>query len=101
MNLQIDEGLIRYTVGISCIQPPDIFPLTPTVNKLCNIECCVNKMRQIIQNIMVSQGLELELNMFGRTTTSGRHPLVKLLVQFFFFNNYSTPPIIFQWELGG
>ena len=46
------------TVGIRCIQPPDVFPVTSTVSKLCNIECCVNKMLQIIQNmnIMVSQG---------------------------------------------
>ena len=34
----------------------DIFPLTPIVNKVCNIECSVNNMLQIIQNMMVSQG---------------------------------------------
>ena len=31
------------TVGIRCIQPPDVFPLTSTANKSCNIECCVLK----------------------------------------------------------
>ena len=56
------------TLGIRCIQPPDVFSLTPVVNKSCNIQCCVNKMLQIIQNMMVSQGLELELSMFRRTT---------------------------------
>ena len=34
------------------------------VNKSCKIECCVNKMHQIIQNMTFSQGLELELSMF-------------------------------------
>ena len=32
--------------------PPDVFPLIPIVNKSCNIECCVNKMLQIIQNVI-------------------------------------------------
>ena len=49
------QGKFSCTVGIKCIQPPDVFPLTPIVNKPCNIECCVNK-------IMFSQGLELELS---------------------------------------
>ena len=39
--------------------PPCIFPLTSIVNKSCNIECCVNNMFQINQNMIVSQGLEL------------------------------------------
>ena len=56
--------------------PPDIFPLIPIVNKLCNIERCVNNMLQIIQNMMVSQGSELELSMFRWTTLSGQHPLI-------------------------
>ena len=68
------------TVGIRCIQPPDVFPLTPIVNKSCKIECCVNKMLKIIQNMMVSQGLELELSMFIRTTISGQHPLFQIWV---------------------
>ena len=37
------------TVGIRCIQPLYFFPLTSIVNKSCNIECCVNKMLQIIK----------------------------------------------------
>ena len=60
MNAKSDA--FWYTVGIRCIQPPDVFPLTPIVNKSCNIECFVNIMLQIIQNIMVSQGLELEIS---------------------------------------
>ena len=66
------------TVGIRCIQLPDVFPLTSIVNKSCNIDCCVNNMLQIIQNMMVSQGLGLELHvyMFGRNTISGQHLLI-------------------------
>ena len=53
-----------YTVGIRCIQPPDVFPLTPIVNKSYNFECCFNNMLQIVQNMMVSLGLEPEQSMF-------------------------------------
>ena len=63
------------TVGSRSIQPPDVFQLIPIVNKLCNIECCVNKMLQIIQNMMFSQGLELEVGMFRKTAISGQNPL--------------------------
>ena len=52
-------------------RPPDVFPLTPIVKKSCKSECCVNEMLQIIKNMMVSQGLELELSMSRRTTISG------------------------------
>ena len=56
----LDFGEVKtdllHTVGIRCIQPPDVFPLTSMVNKSRNIECCVNNMLQIIQNMMVSQG---------------------------------------------
>ena len=48
-----------YTVGIRCFQPLDVFPLTPKVIRSCKIECCVNKMLQIIQNTTFSQALEL------------------------------------------
>ena len=37
---------------------------------------CGNKMHPIIQNMTVSQGLELILSMFRRTTMSGQHPLI-------------------------
>ena len=50
-----------YTVGIRFVKPPDVFPLTSVVNKSCNIECRVNNMLQIIQNMMVSQDLGLEI----------------------------------------
>ena len=70
--------------------PPDIFPLIPIVNnKLCNIECCVNNMLQIIQNMMVSQCSELELSMFRGTTLLGQHPLIYIWVQN--LQKYSTP----------
>ena len=49
------QGLhMNYTVGIRCIQPPGIFPLTSIVNKSCNIKCRVNNMLQIIQNMTFS-----------------------------------------------
>ena len=72
----VSQLCFSYTVGIRCNQPPDVFPLTPIINKLCNIECCVNKMLQIIQNMMVSQGLEVELSLFRRTTISGQRILI-------------------------
>ena len=33
------------------------------VNKSCKIECCDNKTYQIIQNMILSQGLELKLSL--------------------------------------
>ena len=44
------------------IQPPDVFPLNSIVNKSCKIECCVNSMFPINQNMIVSRGLELILS---------------------------------------
>ena len=69
--------------------PPDVFPVIPIVNKLCNIERCVNNMLQIIQNMMVSQCSELELSMFRGTTLSGQHPLIYIWIQN--LQKYSTP----------
>ena len=71
------------------INPPDVFPLIPIVNKSCNIECCVNSMLQIIQIMMVSHCSELELSMFRGTTQSGHHPLICVWVQN--LQKYSTP----------
>ena len=45
------------------------------VNKSCKFECCRNKTQLFIQNIILSQGLELKLSLLGRTTNSGQHPL--------------------------
>ena len=33
------------------------------VNKSCKIECCGNETHQIIQNVILSQGLELKLSL--------------------------------------
>ena len=33
------------------------------VNKSCKIECCSNKTHQIIQNMILSRGLELKLSL--------------------------------------
>ena len=80
---------IKIQLASDVFSPPDVFPLTPIVIKLCKIEYCVNKMLQIIQNMMFSQGLELELSMFRRTTISGQHPLIYVWVQN--LQKYSTP----------
>ena len=55
---------------------PLAFPYDFYRNKSCNINCCVNSMLPINQNMIVSQGLELILSMFRRTTVSGQHPLI-------------------------
>ena len=57
----------------SCAQnysTPLAFPYEFYRNKSCNIDCCVNSMLLINQNMIVSQGLELILSIFRRTTTS-------------------------------
>ena len=36
------------------LDPLDVFPLNPIVNKSHNIECCGNKMTQIVANMIVS-----------------------------------------------
>ena len=68
--------IIELQVEAEVFNPSVVSPLTPVVNKFCNIECCFNNVLQIIQNMMFSQGLELELSKFRRTTISGQHPLV-------------------------
>ena len=40
------------------------------VNKSCKIEHCSNKVHQIVQNIILSQGLEPKVSMLWRTTIS-------------------------------
>ena len=64
----------------SCVQnystAPCGFPMISMVNKLCNIECCVNNMFRINKKMIVSRGLELILSMFRRTTISDQHPLI-------------------------
>ena len=51
------------TVASKSIQPPDVFPLAPIVNKSYKIECCGNKMLQIVPNMMLYQYLQLKLNL--------------------------------------
>ena len=79
------KNLLKFLVQLEAevFNPPVVTPLTPTINKSCNIECCVNNRLQIIQNMMVSQGLDLELSMFRRTTISGQHPFIYVWVQNF------------------
>ena len=50
-------------------------------NKSCKIECCGNKTHQIIQNMILSRGLEVKLSLSWRTTILGQHPLFQRWVQ--------------------
>ena len=59
---------MKLQLEVKVFNPRDVFPFTPIVNKLRNIDCCINIMLQIIKNMMFSQGLKLELSMFNRTT---------------------------------
>ena len=72
----IEDILVQIQLCSKLFNPPDIFPLISIVNKSSNIECCVNTILPIIQNLIVSQGLELILSMCRRTTMSGEHPLI-------------------------
>ena len=48
--------------------PQELFLVNPIANKSYNIETCGNKEHQNFQNMILSQGLELKLNMLWRTT---------------------------------
>ena len=69
-------GVYSVQLEAEVFNPLDVFASIPIANKSCNIECCVNNMLQIIQNMVVSQCSELELSMFRGTTLSGQHPLI-------------------------
>ena len=44
-----------YTVGVSSVEQPDIFPLSsPITKRSCNIECGGNKLLQIAVNMTAS-----------------------------------------------
>ena len=66
-----------YNKGDSIQRVPQLFerPEFFHVNKSCKIECCGNKTHQIIQNMILSWGLELKLSLLWRTTISGQHSL--------------------------
>ena len=53
------------TVGIRCIQPPEVFPLTAIVNKSCKLSVVLTT---CFKSLMFSHGLEFELSLFRRTT---------------------------------
>ena len=54
---------MRLTVESKIIGPPEFSPLDSVVNKSCNIERFGNKMHQIDPNMMLSQCLQLGLNL--------------------------------------
>ena len=71
-----DWRAVTYSGVKNYSTPPAFFPLTSIVNKSRKIECCINSMLPINQNMIVSQGLELMLSIFKRTTMSGQYPLI-------------------------
>ena len=56
-----------HTVPVKIIRTPRVLQLNPVVNKSHKIECCGRTRHQIIQNMKLSQGLELELSLWWRT----------------------------------
>ena len=48
--------IVNYTVVFKLFNPSCIFPVISIVNKLCNIECCVNNMFRINKKMIVSRG---------------------------------------------
>ena len=68
-NMAFSEGLktseqnLREQLRPKVCAPLKLFPLNPIVNKSCKIECFGNKVHQIIQNMVLFQGLELKLSL--------------------------------------
>ena len=84
---------------LTCIQwVPQLFERLEIfcVNKSWKIECCGNKTHQIIQNMILSQCLELKLSILWKTTISGGHPL------FYRWENVceTLPPLYFNGKRG-
>ena len=46
------------TVVAKFFRIPGVFPLNPIANKSFKIECCGNKVQQIVQNMKLTRGLE-------------------------------------------
>ena len=63
------------TVGSKIIGPPEFLPWDPMVNESHYIECCGNKMHQIVPNIMLYQYLELKRTLLRKASVSGYLPL--------------------------
>ena len=80
----------------SDVLKPQTFTHWLIVNKSCKVECCVNKMLQIFQN-MFSQGLELELSMFRyRASTAPYFSYFSLLFWvFLLFPTFLTKSLLF------
>ena len=56
-------GIAYHTAVSKIIGPPEISSLDPIVNKSCNIERCGNKMHENVPNMMLSQYLQVKLDM--------------------------------------
>ena len=67
---KIDQSIALMIVNIhdsnmvaKSFRTPRDFPLNPIVNKSYKIECCGNKMHKIVQNMILTRGLELKLSL--------------------------------------
>ena len=61
--------------GGQSFRTPRVLTLNPIVNKSCKTKRCGKRMHQIIQDMILSEGLELQLSLLRRTTISGPHTL--------------------------
>ena len=66
----------RHSWNLAIQWVPQLFecPELFHVNKSFKILCCGNRMHQVVQNMILSQGLQLKLSIWWRTTISGHHP---------------------------
>ena len=52
--VRVVDQLTDCTVVAKSFRTAGVFPLNPIVNKSCKIECCGNKMHQIVQNMILT-----------------------------------------------
>ena len=49
--------LFYVQLALEILKPVGVFLLNPIVNKCCNIECCGNKMHQIVANLVQARSM--------------------------------------------
>ena len=62
-NVYPKDAISEVQLAAASLDPPEFSPLDPIVNKSCNIERCGKKINQIVANKMLSQYLQLKLNL--------------------------------------
>ena len=55
----ITEQVLQHTVVAKSFRTPRVFTLNPMLKKSGKIECCDLKIHQIVQNMILTWGLEL------------------------------------------